>query len=95
MPNLSVPEATYQRLTERAAACNVSVDAYVLPVLDQLAADGMTSLERSLPLEGEAWLAELEAWKRDAASRADRYSAHFVLDHSRETTYREREDARL
>jgi hypothetical protein len=35
------------------------------------------------------------AWKRDAESRAGRYPKGFVLDDSRETLYREREDAQL
>jgi hypothetical protein len=46
-------------------------------------------------LTGDAWRAELDAWKRDAESRAGRYPAGFVLDDSRETLYREREDAQL
>ena len=41
--------------------------------------------ETPLPLTGDAWRAELEAWKRDAESRADRYPSAFVLDDSRET----------
>jgi hypothetical protein len=44
---------------------------------------------------GDAWLAELDAWKRDAASRAQRYPLGFVLDDSREATYSEREDSQI
>ena len=35
------------------------------------------------------------AWKWDAESRASRYPPEFVLDDSRETLYREREDSQL
>jgi hypothetical protein len=56
---------------------------------------GVPVPEPSPPLTGDAWLAELEAWKRDAESRAGRYPAGFVLDDSPETLYCEREDAQL
>ncbi len=49
----------------------------------------------SLPLSADAWKAELDAWRRDAQGRAGRYPPGFVLDDSRETLYREREDAQL
>jgi hypothetical protein len=62
----------------------------VQPTLDQLAESGT-----ELPLTGDAWLAKLMAWKRDAESRAVRYPPDFILDDSREPLYREREDAQL
>ena len=82
MPNVTIPEDTFRRLAERAAAINISVDDLVKPALDRLAEAGTTT-------------AELEAWKRDAESRAGRYPPGFVLDDSRETIYREREDAQV
>jgi len=94
MPYLSVSEDTYRRLTARATALNVSVDDLIRPALDRLAEAGGPASE-PLPLTGDAWLAELEAWKRDAQGRAGRYAPGFVLDDSRETVYREREDAQL
>ena len=93
MPYLTVPEKTFRRLAARAAALNISVDDLVKPALDWLAET--VTPEPSPPLTGDAWLAELEAWKRDAESRAGRYPPGFVLDDSRETLYREREDAQL
>jgi hypothetical protein len=87
MPHLTVPEDTFQRLAAKAAALNLSVDELVQPTLDQLAEP-----DTAPPLTGEAWQAELNAWKREAESRSDRYPASFVLDDSRETIYRERED---
>jgi hypothetical protein len=90
MPHVTISEDTFQRLAVKAAALNISVDELVQPTLDQLAGGGA-----ELPLTGDAWLAELTAWKRDAESRADRYPSGFTIDDSRETIYREREDAQL
>ena len=95
MPQVTVPEETFRRLARRAAALNISVDDLVRPALDRLADAGTLPPEPSLPLSGEPWKAELEAWKRDAEGRAGRYPAGFVLDDSRESIYREREDAQL
>jgi hypothetical protein len=95
MPKVTVPADTFRRLAARAAALNISVDDLVKPALDRLAETGTSVPEPPLPLHGDAWQAELEAWKRDAESRAGRYPAGFVLDDSRESIYREREDAQL
>jgi hypothetical protein len=95
MPSITVPEDTFRRLAERAAANNVSVDDLVTSALDRLAEAGTPAPEPPPPLTGDAWQAELAAWKRDAESRAGRYPPGFVLDDSRETIYREREDAQL
>lgn len=95
MPHVTIPEHTFRWLSERATALNISVDDLVKTALDRLAEADNTSLEQPLPLTGDAWLAELQAWKRDAESRAGRYPPEFSLDDSRETMYREREDAQL
>src|SRR5208283_622620 len=95
MPYLTVPEDIFRRLAARAAALNISVDDLVQPALDRLADTATTAPVSQLPLTGDAWHAELNAWKRDAESRAGRYPPGFVLDDSRETIYREREDAQL
>jgi hypothetical protein len=93
MPHVTVPEETFRRLSARADALNISVDDLVTPALDRLAETGTFAPEPPLPLTGDAWRAELEAWRRDAESRAGRYPPGFVLDDSRETIYRDREDA--
>jgi hypothetical protein len=93
--HLTVPEDTFQRLAAKAAALNISVDDLVKPALEQLAENDNSATQPSLPLTGDAWHAELDAWKRDAESRVGRYPRNFVLDDSRETIYREREDAQL
>jgi len=95
MPHVTVPEDTFRRLVAKAAALNISVDDLVQPALDRLADAGTPTPVSQLPLAGDAWHAELNAWKRDAESRAGRYPPGFVLDDSRETIYREREDAQL
>jgi len=86
MPTVTVPEETFRRLSERAATLNISVDELVKPALDRLA--GSPSPEPVRPLTAEAWRTELEAWKRDAVTRAERYAPGIVLDDCRETMYR-------
>ena len=95
MPHLSVPEDIFRRLAAKAAALKISVDDLVQPALDRLAETGPFAPEPQLPLIGDAWHAEANAWKWDAESRASRYPPEFVLDDSRETLYREREDSQL
>ena len=62
----------------------------IQPTLNQLADSDI-----DLPLSDDGWLAELDAWKLDAESRSDRYPSSFVVDDTRETIYREREDTQL
>ena len=95
MTHVTVPEDTFRRLAERAAALNISVDDLVKPALDRLAEAGTPPTDPPHPLTGDAWRAELEAWKQDAESRAGRYPPGFAPDDSREAIYREREDAQL
>ena len=96
MPQVSVPEETFRLLSERAAALNVSVDSLILPALERLIhKPSADPSEATLPLTGDAWRKEFEAWRRDAENRAGRYPPGFVLDDSRETMYREREDRQL
>lgn len=93
MAQLNIPDETFRRLTEKAAALNISVEDLIQPALDRLANEAVT--EPTLPLTGDAWLEAFEAWKRAAEARADRYPPGFVVDDSRETIDREREDAQL
>ena len=95
MPQIAIPEDTFHRLAAKAAAQNISVEELVKPALEQLVNSGTSCTDPPLPLTGDAWRAELDAWKRDAESRSERYSPGFVLDDSRETIYRERENAQL
>jgi hypothetical protein len=95
MPYVSVAEDTFRRLAAKAAALNISVDDLVKPALAWLAESGTPPAEPPLPLTGDEWRAELSAWKREAERRADRYPPGYILDDSRESMYREREDAQL
>ena len=96
MPQVNVPEETFRRLSEHAASLNISVDDFALPALRRLVDETDASLSKTpLPLTGEAWQAALEEWHQAAEKRAERYPPGFVLDDSRETMYREREDAQL
>lgn len=95
MPHVDVPPETFRRLSERAAALNISVEDLVKPALDRIAQGGTGGPEPTAPLTGDAWRAELDAWRRDALSRAGRYPPGFDLDDSRDAIYREREDAQF
>jgi hypothetical protein len=88
-------EDTFGRLTVRAAVLNICVDDLFQPVIDGLADDGASTLEQPGPLTGDSWWADLEAWKRHAESRAGRCPPGFVLDESRESIYRGRDDTQL
>jgi hypothetical protein len=93
MPAVTVPQETFRRLSEKATALNISVEEFVKLALDRFVEPGACSTESLLPLTGDAWWVELDAWKRDAEKSAERYPPGFVLDDSRETMYREREDS--
>lgn len=95
MPHVNIPEETFRRLATKAASLSISVEDLVKPALDQLAETEDSAPETSLPLTGDAWLAELDAWKRDAESRGNRYPRGYILDDSRQSIYGEREDAQL
>jgi hypothetical protein len=95
MPQITIPEEMFRRLAARAAALSISVDDLIRPALQRLAEASTPAGEPPFPLSGEAWRAELDAWKRDAEARAGRYPPGFVFDDSREAIYREREDAQL
>ena len=86
MPLLNIPEELYTALAAQAEHCHVSVEEYVLPILDRAKTEPQLPAG-FVPLSHEEWQAEMEAWKRDALSRADRYPPGFVLDDSRETMY--------
>lgn len=94
MPTVSVSDQTFKRLAEKAAALNISVEEMIAPALDQLAAAGRTNGETS-PATPEDRKRAFEEWTRLIESRADRYAPGHVLDDSRESLYREREDSQL
>jgi hypothetical protein len=89
MATLNIPEDTFARLSRYAAAIGISVEQLILPLLAQ----AVPPTEE--PLTGDAWAAELDAWKHAAAGRAGRYPPGFVLDDSRDGCYRDRLDGQL
>jgi hypothetical protein len=58
MPTLTVPDETYQRLTERAGALHMPVDEYVERVLNQIATQNIP-----LPKDAAELAAEAAAFK--------------------------------
>ena len=97
MPNVAVSDDTYRELCELAAATNVSVEEFIGTALGWVANHRVALFPKPIPppLTGEARRAVLDAWERDAEARSKNYPPGFVLDDSRETMYREREDAQL
>jgi hypothetical protein len=97
MPNVAVSDDTYRELCELAAARNVSVEEFIGTALGWVANSRIAIFPKPIPppLTGEAQRAVLDAMRRDAEARAGQYPPGFVLDDSRETMYREREDAQL
>jgi hypothetical protein len=81
MPILTIPDPTFQRLTERAAALNMTVEELVAPILKDLAATGTSS---ATP---DDWQRNFDAWMKEIEGRAGRYPPGFELDDSRASIY--------
>jgi hypothetical protein len=94
MAQLSIPDETYQRLSERAARANLTVDDLITPALDDLARSGSAHLPPGA-ITYEEWKRRLDEWQQVAQARSGRYPPGFRVDDSRESIYREREDAQL
>jgi hypothetical protein len=75
MTELTLPEDTFQRLVEKAAALRISVAGLVYLGLERLSENWVSASEPVLPQTGDRYAAELDALKRDAQSRASRYPA--------------------
>ncbi len=86
MPTLSIPSPTFERLAERAAALNITVEELVTPVLNQLAEIAPES-HPSLPLSADERQRQFDAWMCEVQSRAGRYPPGFKVDDSRESIY--------
>ena len=81
MALLSIPDETYAELSGQAAARQLSVEQYVLPLLAQ------AKSEPQLPLTGTAWDAAMEELIELARMRSHLYPPGFRVDDSRETMY--------
>jgi hypothetical protein len=92
MPDISIPDDLFRRLSDQAKALNRSVDAYVLPTLQHLADYGQPLSEWKPPTE-EEWRRVWEEWDREIMARASRYPPGFQVDDSREAMYFGRDEA--
>ena len=68
MPQLTIPDDTFDRLTRRAAATGTTIEALALPALEQLAAAPPT-----VELPDDEWKRRFDDLTRLIRSRADRY----------------------
>lgn len=87
--HLSIPDETYQKLLKQAQLQNITMEELVTPLLEK------ACVEETLPLQGEAWHQAFDALKRQIASYSGRLPKNHVVDDSRESIYREREDNQL
>jgi hypothetical protein len=82
MPYLTISDEMFERLSQRAAALNVSVEQLATPLLN-LAAQVGGNGDRT-PLSTEAclheWKKHFDAWMAEVQSRAHRYPPAFVMD---------------
>jgi len=91
MPTIDIPEATYQRLTRRAAALRTTVESLAVPALEELARDPAMP---ALPTTDSPVDLPYDEWKKlfgEIVSRAEArkllYPPGFVADVSRESIY--------
>jgi hypothetical protein len=96
MASVHIPDDTFQQLVARARALNISVEELVKPALEQLAENGgwVPAPSSPAPTREERRRA-FEEWTKQIESRAGRYPPGHVLDDSRESIYREREDRQV
>lgn len=86
---LELNAETEDQIAERAKARGVSVEDYIRDVLEEHAGNGEVSFsETATP---EEWEAALDDFIQSAAFQ----NVSWVVDDSRESIYREREDAQL
>jgi uncharacterized protein (DUF58 family) len=83
MPTITVPDDTYQRLAERAAALGTTAEALAIPALERAACG--TSPATIPPADG--WQQRFDALNALILSRADRYPPGYQADVSREAIY--------
>ncbi len=81
MPTISIPDDTYKRLADRAAAIGATVEQFVVPLLDQAVPSEPDQRERQRAFEDLTNLIR---------SYAAQYPPEHVLDTSREAIYEDR-----
>ncbi|QEL13959.1 hypothetical protein [Limnoglobus roseus] len=85
MPTLTLPEPTFNRLAQLAAARKTTPEALVVAAIEQL-----PDTPPFLPLTGEAWWKAFHEFNALIEQTASRYPPGFQLDDSREAMYEER-----
>ena len=90
MPTITVPEATYQRLSRRAAALSTTVEALAQPALEQASREpeaNRPSLDPTGGMPYDQWKKLFDEHMSAVELRADRYTPGHVTDCSRKSIY--------
>jgi hypothetical protein len=90
MPQLTIPDDTYERLASLAAALNVTVEQLVTPALERVAeAEAASGRAPTQPgdLPCDLWKARFDEFLATVQSRAGRYPPGFEANVSRESIY--------
>lgn len=86
MPDVHIPDATYQRLADRARRAHLSVPELLDPALDALARTGTAHLPPRAITRDE-WARRMGDWQQLVQARADRYPPGFRADDGRDAAY--------
>lgn len=84
MPQITIPEATFKQLTDKATAANMTVEEYLEPVLSDIVEPRPPTTE-SAPQDHETWKEWLEEWHSHVQARSGKYPPGFRVDVSRES----------
>lgn len=89
MAQLTIPDATFERLRHRAAALHLPVEQLATVVLEQAAGSAQGTLPvPARKLSPEERRALFEQFEAEVQGRKDRYPPGFEADVSRESIYR-------
>jgi hypothetical protein len=92
MPTIEIPGDIFERISHRAAVLGTSVEALVVPALENVARDSESDELEPKPINGPsavAWKARFDQLLNQVRSRAERYQypPGFEVDVSRESMY--------
>ena len=90
MPTITVPDDTYERIASRAAVLGTTVEALVVPALEQLVQVPQTNGRHSVTsgeLPYDEWKKGMDEWQARVLARAVEYPPGFECDVSREAMY--------
>ena len=95
MPTIDIPSDMFERIRHRAAVLGTTVEALVVPALENVARDPESDELEQMP-NGEqstvAWKARFDELLNQVRNRAERYHypTGFKVDVSRESMYEDR-----